>query len=324
MPDELVALLSRCEPLARRLIAQGYGYIWSEEDMKLLDVYEQAIAATDQNQSDDQLAALIAQAGLSDEHMLWLVCLHELRPHLEARVAQRPPSVDRPYQPFAELLKGLEQSVKTNMAMGVLSSDDAELIHQPTLARTNPLWLIEAERMWGAFNASLSGLDQETEVAAGERTAGEPRRRREKRKDDLPRSGSGALPSQITDLAWIYAQPPEPVPQETLSRAGHWRIYVSREQVDRLWHTIAEAVERGQLGSGARVSTLSGSKRLRNAEHIIAVYTLDREDEGDVKRVRATLRTLSISWPIAYKVHGPRPDHIPQLQGHDPFTLYYE
>jgi hypothetical protein len=315
--QELVMLLTKCQPPATRLVAQQYSYEWNAQDRELLGIFEQVTKGTDQQLSDEQLAAILARADLTEESMLWLVCLSALTDVMRQRVGRSLPTPDHPYRPFAEALQQLEQSIQSNVMMGILDyRDDAELVHLPALGRKSPLLLIQALRQWQNFNDHLYGSST-SEISASERTRGEPKRRFHRQPD--------ALPSRATHFPWIYVQRMQgSYPGGAKEQGGHWRICVSRSDVDALWQRIAEAVRQGALGRLARVSTLSGSSQFQNQEHVILVYTYGAQDEADIKRIRTGLRELGVDWPIAYKAHGSRPEQIPLLHNHDPFTLYFE
>ncbi len=118
-------------------------------------------------------------------------------------------------------------------------------------------------------------------------------------------------PTEVSNHAWIYAlrqQGSYPVKTE---RSGKWLIFLSAETIDRYWQKVKAAVEQGQLGAQAKVSTLSkGSMppevRRKKEERgdtrfVICVYTYDHEDKGDVMRIREVLRDLGIRRPIRYK-----------------------
>lgn len=136
-----------------------------------------------------------------------------------------------------------------------------------------------------------------------------------------------ALPSHMTHFPWVYAHAPsypERMPADEKARGGHWRFYVSRDVVDEVWGKIVLAVEQGQCGPVARVSTASAAHSFKHQEHQINVFSSDSHNEADVKRIREVLRGLGILWPIAYKGHGPRPLDLPQIPGHDLFTFYVD
>jgi len=118
-------------------------------------------------------------------------------------------------------------------------------------------------------------------------------------------------PTEVSDHAWIYALRKEGSYPASTERSGKWLIFLSAETIDRYWQKIKAAVEQGQLGAQAKVSTLSkGSMppevRRKKEERgdtrfVICVYTYDHQDKGDVMRIREVLRDLGIRRPIRYK-----------------------
>lgn len=54
--------------------------------------------------------------------------------------------------------------------------------------------------------------------------------------------------------AWLYAeQPTKPPYHATL--VGKWQLFIPRTAIDEVWADLASAVERGELGISAKVST---------------------------------------------------------------------
>jgi len=118
-------------------------------------------------------------------------------------------------------------------------------------------------------------------------------------------------PTEVSNHAWIYAvRKPGNYPAKT-ERSGKWVIFLSAQAVDRYWKIIKEAVEQGQLGEQAKVSTRSPASmppevRRKKEERgdtrfVICVYTYDYADEADVMRVRQVLKELGIQREIIYK-----------------------
>lgn len=68
-----------------------------------------------------------------------------------------------------------------------------------------------------------------------------------------------------------------------------------------MWATIARAVERGQLGPHAKVSTTRPNPHANSDKHVICVYTSDYRDRKDVTRVLRMLRALGIEERLFYK-----------------------
>ncbi|KAN0071072.1 protein of unknown function (DUF1917) domain containing protein [Elaphomyces granulatus] len=84
---------------------------------------------------------------------------------------------------------------------------------------------------------------------------------------------------------------------------GKWMLFPPPEQVDEVWATVAGATVTGELGIGAKVATRDGLGR----DRLIAVYTKDYRDEGDVRRVLLKLVRLGLvnkmqEKPIYYKL----------------------
>ena len=309
--EDHIALLVRCRPLAQKLLAQKYSYEYSLQDSDQLAAFEQSSEAlnADDTVSDSDVEHIVAAAGLSPNAMLWLVALREIAPQVRAT---KTPS----YQPFTERLRRLEQAIHFSFAMGILYyGEDSELFTLPTLARTNPLMLLQAERVWQGFNHSLFVEEEATPPTT---EASLPRTHR--------RKNAAAHPSHVTFMPWLYAyRLGTPSPHGSTTQGGHWKFYVARDQVDTLWEALAQAVQKGQLGPKARVSTRSGSAHFQNQEHKICVYASNSFDTQEVMYLRAVLRDLGVTWVITYKLHGERPkDAPPPLLGHDTYTLYIE
>ncbi|HYU73874.1 MAG TPA: putative phosphothreonine lyase domain-containing protein [Ktedonobacteraceae bacterium] len=102
-------------------------------------------------------------------------------------------------------------------------------------------------------------------------------------------------PTEVTNHAWIYALRKQGSYPAKTERSGKWLIFLSAQSIDRYWAKIKEAVEQGQLGEQAKVSTLNkGSMppevRRKKEERgdtrfVICVYTYDYADEADVMSV---------------------------------------
>jgi hypothetical protein len=112
-----------------------------------------------------------------------------------------------------------------------------------------------------------------------------------------------ASPSTFDADLWIVAHGPGAGPQAA-DAGGKWLLFVDRENIDEVWAKVRQSVEAGLLGSSAKVSTALPNPMTRKPEkHVICVYTVDAEDEADVRRVREHLRTLGFEAPIAYKTN---------------------
>lgn len=110
-------------------------------------------------------------------------------------------------------------------------------------------------------------------------------------------------PSAITSRYWLYSKRSGvPGDNEKTDRIGKWLVFVDIDEVDVVWRKIKAAVESGQLGTLAKVSTAKVNPNASDPRtKVICVYTYDHEDEQDVMRVRAGLRDLGIDCKIPYK-----------------------
>lgn len=107
-----------------------------------------------------------------------------------------------------------------------------------------------------------------------------------------------AKPSEISAVYWIEAKPLDNPPAPT-SRAGHWLLETTLDDVDEVWATIKAATEAGDLGYKSKVST---SARAGNVNaRVIHVCTVDADDAADKSRVREALRDLGFAGDIVYK-----------------------
>jgi len=109
------------------------------------------------------------------------------------------------------------------------------------------------------------------------------------------------LPTQETRDAWVYAFCAKGDYPEHTERCGKWLIFCSSTRIDEEWQRIKHAVEQGQLGSQAKVSTAASSRVRRSGQHVICVYTYDYEDSTDARRIRQVLRDLGFTQKLPYK-----------------------
>lgn len=82
-------------------------------------------------------------------------------------------------------------------------------------------------------------------------------------------------------------------------RSGKWLIFEPPDNIDRRWKTIADAIEKGELGPSAKVSTAINKRN--SDKHVICVYTSNYFDKDEVMQVREKLRELGIEERIYYK-----------------------
>src|SRR5438876_141142 len=110
-------------------------------------------------------------------------------------------------------------------------------------------------------------------------------------------------PSQEVTEYWIACRRKKKFPYpEYTERSGKWLIFLKRNEADELWFQIKDAVEQGQLGSAAKISTNHPeSIRFSPKAQVICVYTYDYADQADVMRVRQRLRELGVNWEVSYK-----------------------
>ena len=115
------------------------------------------------------------------------------------------------------------------------------------------------------------------------------------------RAPTGDRPSQFTGDYYLHATGPEPA-DGTTRRPGKWLVFVSRSRVDALWDAIRRALKAGRLGHAAKVSTAQPHPNSPDPKkHVVCVYTANEDDAADVRRVRAALRELGVTWKIPYK-----------------------
>lgn len=82
---------------------------------------------------------------------------------------------------------------------------------------------------------------------------------------------------------------------------GKWMLFPSPRDVDKTWKTVVTALDKGELGDGAKVATDDGS----GSSRLICVYTKDFGDKQDVKRVLRGMVSVGLvdtqDRPIYYK-----------------------
>lgn len=92
-----------------------------------------------------------------------------------------------------------------------------------------------------------------------------------------------------------------------------------------MWASVKRAVENGELGAEAKVSTAKPNPNsIDPSKHVICVYTYDVEDRIDVMRVREALRTLGITWKIPYKTDMTTGAGLYTKHGATRVSTYYE
>jgi hypothetical protein len=115
---------------------------------------------------------------------------------------------------------------------------------------------------------------------------------------------SSPKPSTFMEGAWLASRNPTAPPYDP-DRGGKWLLYVDRKNVDDVWQKILTALHEGRLGPSAKVSTAVESPLSRRKnKHVICVFTVDADDEADVRRVRSELRTLGFTARLPYKTNS--------------------
>jgi hypothetical protein len=111
-------------------------------------------------------------------------------------------------------------------------------------------------------------------------------------------------PSTFTDGAYLASVNPTAPPHDT-NLGGKWLLYVDRANVDEVWEKILTALHEGRLGPSAKVSTAADNPLShRKDKHVICVFTVNADDEADVRRVRSELRELGFIARISYKTNS--------------------
>ncbi|PYI07840.1 DUF1917-domain-containing protein [Aspergillus sclerotiicarbonarius CBS 121057] len=87
--------------------------------------------------------------------------------------------------------------------------------------------------------------------------------------------------------------------------SGKWMLFVTPDKVDAVWGVVAEETARGELGSGAKVSTREDGEGAEGRARLVAIYTRDFGDRGEAERVVRRLVELGVvrrgERPIYYK-----------------------
>ena len=139
------------------------------------------------------------------------------------------------------------------------------------------------------------------------------------------RDAKRELPSRANKEYWIYAYRKAGSYPEHTDRGGKWLIFAPTESVDEIWERISLAVERGELGESAKVSTAKPNPDAADpSKHVICVYTYDSDDAADVRRIRAVLRGLGMRHRIPYKTDRATERGEYRKAGHKRVSKYYE
>lgn len=296
--QEVVSLLKQVKPLGTKLAQAGYDYIFDAADLAYIPIHEQIKAYLLGVSDDAKGQAVYEQGGLTAQEAHWLMAFYVIRDAFQDQAGQ--PGTEEPFQPFRERLVRLENDWQGDMAFGEVSLwSDLDLHVLVDLARSDPLYLFAAEKKLARMQAEILGdpLPDYTPLEMGILF---------NFYQQVQTDGLLSLilpdtraPSEVTDTEWLLAMR-KPGHFPDYGKAGEWMIFPTRLEVDVLWQHISEATREGRLGPLSKVSTAKPMKVPHKHEHVIQIYTDDREDQGDVSRVRDVLRALGVSQYIPY------------------------
>lgn len=128
------------------------------------------------------------------------------------------------------------------------------------------------------------------------------------------------LPSEITEIPWLYIKRKEGEYPATTPKSGKWLLPLRAEKLDETWPLIKQATEEGRLGPSSMAATAMPKTRgPKSGEKMICVFTYDWMDADDARRIRQALRDLGIKKKLRYKADE---DTRAGRYGHD--YKYYE
>ncbi|MFX0094347.1 MAG: putative phosphothreonine lyase domain-containing protein [Candidatus Hodarchaeota archaeon] len=132
----------------------------------------------------------------------------------------------------------------------------------------------------------------------------DPHERRKQKQIQQSQNYSEKLPSEVSEIHWIYACRQVGFYPESTPQSGKWLVFVPNEQVDAIWRKIKKSTEKGELGDCSKVSTKKPLKITKDhTQKVICVYTYDWTDQADVMRIRENLREIGITQKIVYKTN---------------------
>src|SRR3989344_9050592 len=129
-------------------------------------------------------------------------------------------------------------------------------------------------------------------------------------------------PSKEEKENFIWASYNGKYPPSTIN-VGKWLIFVSIDEIDKIWKKVKEALKEGRLGDTAKVGTKLQRESYNSNEHVICVYTYDYKDKKDVMRIRQELRELGITKKIPYKSDTDTLKGKYKYKGDKNISLYY-
>jgi hypothetical protein len=297
-------LFKVCKPLMRKLGEEDYDYQFDVLDLAVIPALDQLLtqlaSCTDLDSLSDSVLSDIVPYDL-----LWLHAFSDMRVILREHAKQAPSEA---YYPFRQRLKTLERGIDEFLACGILRpSDDYELLLIAEVAQENPLYLSIAEKMLAIVNAEVGG-DPAPEMTRQEWILlYEFRLQLLKYGHESVCPSDYRKPSTVIQEEWLYAHKRGQtfIMQENKAVMGKWIIFVSADEVDRLWKKIARATSEGQLGIAAKISTAKPKKTKHTYDFVLYVYTQDYHDQQDVFRVRSRLTELGITQEIVYRQECP-------------------
>ncbi|KAI9745997.1 MAG: hypothetical protein M1818_000678 [Claussenomyces sp. TS43310] len=87
--------------------------------------------------------------------------------------------------------------------------------------------------------------------------------------------------------------------------AGKWMLFVSVDEVNAIWASVARATANNELGTGAKVAPRGSQDLLDRGARLICIYTEDFTDKKDITLVLHKIRDLGLidtkARPIYYK-----------------------
>jgi hypothetical protein len=110
------------------------------------------------------------------------------------------------------------------------------------------------------------------------------------------------LPSNVTDIPWIYIKRKEGEYPATTPKSGKWLIPLREAKLDEIWPAVKQATEEGKLGQSSMAATaMPKSRATKSGEKMMCVFTYDYTEAEDARRVRQALRDLGITKKLRYK-----------------------
>jgi len=132
------------------------------------------------------------------------------------------------------------------------------------------------------------------------------------------------LPSETSNCYWISINTLDNrIPKEINLNGGKWLIFVSKDNVDKLWKKIRLGTILGFLGYKSKVSTAKPNPNATDKKsHVICVYTYDSNDKKDVMKVRKELKELGIKQEICFKTNRATLEGKYSKRGHKNICKY--